>query len=156
MPRSDELVRLTATEAVTLLRVEPLHFALGHEILLLEMPIPTRENRRRGITIVEATLVLSVFLMMLFGMFEYCRFLMVLHITNNAARDGARYAVVNLDKPDNFNTTNYGTRPSVVNYTTTRMGGVQRQINNVHATYSPTGYQVEVPAPVCLRMMAWK
>ena len=56
-----------------------------------------RANRRRGMTLVESTLVLMVFLMLLFGIFEYCRFLMVLHITNNAARDGARYAVVNLD-----------------------------------------------------------
>ena len=103
-----------------------------------------RANRRRGMTLVESTLVLMVFLMLLFGIFEYCRFLMVLHITNNAARDGARYAVVNLDKPDTFNTADYGTRPSVVNYTTTRMAGIQRQINNIDATYSPTGFQIAV------------
>jgi len=110
------------------------------------MLLRRRADRRRGMTVVESTLVLMVFLMLLFGLFEYCRFLMVLHVTHNAARDGARYAVVNLDKPDNFNTVDYGTRPSVTNYTTTRMGGVQRQINNVNATYSPSGYQVAVYA----------
>ena len=104
-----------------------------------------RANRRRGMTLVESTLVLMVFLMLLFGIFEYCRFLMVLHITNNAARDGARYAVVNLDKPDTFNTVDYSaTKPSVVKYTTMRMAGVQRQIDNIDATYSPTGFQVAV------------
>jgi Flp pilus assembly protein TadG len=104
-----------------------------------------RANRRRGITIVEATLVLSVFLMLLFGMFEYCRFLMVLHITNNAARDGARYAVVNLDKPSNFPTVDYSaSRPSIASYTKARMGGVWKQIDNVDATYSPNGFEIAV------------
>ena len=62
--------------------------------------LSARRNRlRRGAAIVESTLVLSVFLMLLFGMFEYCRFLLVLHVTNNAARDGVRYAAVNVTKP---------------------------------------------------------
>ncbi len=90
--------------------------------------------RRRGMTLVETMLVLSIFLMMLFGMFEYCRFLLVLHVTNNAARDGVRYAAVNLDKPTNFPTTDYtdasGTvYPSIQKYTTNRMGGVQQNID---------------------------
>ncbi len=97
-----------------------------------------RHTRRRGITVVESALVLSVFMMLLFGMFEYCRFLMVLHVTNNAARDGARYAVVNLDKPSTFDGTNYTDASgtiylSIQNYTTSRMGGIQKNIE---------GYQV--------------
>ena len=108
------------------------------------MLLRRRANRRRGMTVVESTLVLAVFLMLLFGIFEYCRFLMVLHVTHNAARDGARYAVVNLDKPNNFNTVDYGTKPSITAYTTLRMGGQQRQINNVHPTYSPSGFQIAV------------
>jgi Flp pilus assembly protein TadG len=95
----------------------------------------TRLRRRRGVTIVESTLVLSVFLLLLFGMFEYCRFLMVLQVTNNAARNGARYAVVNISKPTSFNTVDYtdasGTvYPSIQNYTTSLMGGVQQNIQN--------------------------
>ena len=43
-------------------------------------------SRRRGMTVVESALVLSVFLLLLFGIFEYRRFLLVLHVTNNAAR----------------------------------------------------------------------
>ncbi|MCI0701899.1 MAG: pilus assembly protein [Planctomycetia bacterium] len=94
----------------------------------------TRRRVRRGVTAVEASLVMSVFLLLLFGMFEYCRFLFVLHITHNAARDGARYAVVNLDKPSNFNTTDYtdasGTvHPSIQRYTTERMAGQQRNLD---------------------------
>jgi Flp pilus assembly protein TadG len=43
---------------------------------------------------VEAGIVLPVFLMLLMGVFEYSRFLMVRNLTDNAAREGARYAVV--------------------------------------------------------------
>lgn len=92
-----------------------------------------QHRRRRGMTIVESTLVLSVFLMLLFGMFEYCRFLMVLHVTNNAARDGARYASVNLDKPSDFDYNDYTdatgtTYDNVQKYTTVRMGGIQKNV----------------------------
>jgi Flp pilus assembly protein TadG len=106
------------------------------------MLLARRPHRRcrKGMTIVEATLVLSVFLMLLFGIFEYCRFLMVLHLTNNAARDGARYAVVNSNRPSNFDTVDYtdaaGTvYPSITKYTTARMGSMEKMIFS---------YQVEV------------
>ena len=88
-----------------------------------------RRTRRRGLTIVESALVMSVFLLLLFGMFEYCRFLLVLHVTNNAAREGARYAVVNMDKPSDFDYVDYtdatGRRyDNIQKYTTARMGGI--------------------------------
>ena len=94
---------------------------------------------RRGVTIVESTLVLGIFLMILFALFEYCRFLMVLHLTNNAARDGARYASVNLSKPANFDTADFtdagGTvYPSVTKYTTDRMGGTQNNVQGFTVT----------------------
>lgn len=93
--------------------------------------------RRRGMTIVESALVLTVFLMLLFGIFEYARFLLVLHVTSNAARDGARYASVNLDKNTNFDTVpdSVSGNTSVTQYTTDRMGGVNKQI---------TGFAVSV------------
>lgn len=107
----------------------------------------TAARRRRGATVVEGALVMSVFLMLLFGMFEYCRFLMVLHVTNNAARDGARYASVNLDKPASFNRTDFtdagGTvYTNVEAYTTARLGGTQKQLNNYKVAcfaVDPTG-----------------
>jgi Flp pilus assembly protein TadG len=84
-------------------------------------------------TIVEATLVLGVFLLLLMGIFEYCRFLLVLHVTTNAARDGARYASVNTNKPTNFDTVDYtdasgNVYPSIAKYTTTRMGTVDANV----------------------------
>jgi Flp pilus assembly protein TadG len=100
---------------------------------------PTRKSRR-GATVVETALVLTVFALLLFGAFEYCRFLYVLHVTNNAARDGSRYAVVNVDKPSTFDSVDYTdgagvTYPSIQNFTTARMGGTQKQLD---------GYQVAV------------
>jgi Flp pilus assembly protein TadG len=53
-----------------------------------------RRHQRRGATSVEMALVALVLFMLIFGIFEYCRFLFMLHLTNNAARDAVRYAVV--------------------------------------------------------------
>jgi len=44
--------------------------------------------------LVEASIVLPIFLMMLLGIFEYSRFVMVRNLADNAAREGARFAVV--------------------------------------------------------------
>ena len=52
------------------------------------------KNRRRGAATVEMAFVSVLLFMLLFGIFEYCRFLFVLHVSNNAARDAVRYAVV--------------------------------------------------------------
>ena len=93
-----------------------------------------RATARRGITIVESVLVMSVFLMLLFGIFEYCRFLLVLHVTNNAARDGARYAAVRV----NCDASQIPVvKQEILDYTTLRMGHVQK---NIH------GYRVAVYA----------
>jgi hypothetical protein len=86
-------------------------------------------------TIVESALVLSVFALLMFGIFEYGRFLMILHITNNAARDGARYAAVNLDKPTNFDTVDYTdgsgvVHPSIIKYTRQRMGSLDKHLQD--------------------------
>jgi len=84
-----------------------------------------RTPRRRGATVPETVLVLAVFLLLLFGLFEYCRYLLVLHVTNNAARDGARYAVVNVNCPADQIAAK---QTEIINYTTDRMGGVQKNI----------------------------
>jgi hypothetical protein len=51
-------------------------------------------NRRRAATIVEFAFVGAILFLFLFGIFEYCRYLFVVHVSNNAARDAVRYAVV--------------------------------------------------------------
>jgi Flp pilus assembly protein TadG len=101
--------------------------------------------RRRGSTIVESALVLSVFLLLLFGIFEYCRFLFVLHVTNNAAREGARYASVNASAPTSQAAT---LQTAIIAYTTQMMSGVQNQISGYQvAVYAvdPTGLTLSPP-----------
>jgi Flp pilus assembly protein TadG len=49
----------------------------------------------KAVTLVETAIVLSIVILLLFGVYEYGRFLMVQQVMNNAAREGARYAVVN-------------------------------------------------------------
>jgi hypothetical protein len=115
--------------------------------------IRRNKTARRGLTIVEAALVLSVFLLLLFGMFEYCRFLLVLHVTNNAAREGARYASVNTDKPADFPTADFTdgagrTFRSIHQYTRDRMGGTQGNIDGFRvAVYAvdPAGLTLDPP-----------
>jgi hypothetical protein len=95
----------------------------------------TRSTRkRRGITVVETALVLGVFLLLLFGLFEYCRFLFVLHLTNNAARDGARYAAVRVSCPADQVAP---TQAAIVQYTQDRMGGAQKQIEGFAVAVYP-------------------
>ncbi|MBN9523244.1 pilus assembly protein [bacterium] len=77
-------------------------------------------------------MVIAVFLLFLFGIFEYCRYLMVLHVANNAARDGARYASVNVNCPPDQVAAK---KAAILAYTTDRMAGVQKNIQ---------GYQVAV------------
>jgi Flp pilus assembly protein TadG len=51
-------------------------------------------ERRSAATVVEAAVIMGVFLLLFFGLFEYCRLLYVRQVATNAVRDGARYAVV--------------------------------------------------------------
>jgi TadE-like protein len=58
------------------------------------MTIRHPARRRGGATTVEFAFVAILLFMMLFAIFEYGRFLFVYHMTSNAARDAARFAVV--------------------------------------------------------------
>ncbi len=117
---------------------------------------------RRGSTLTEAALVLPLFLMFLFGVFEYGRYILVLQVSTNAAREGARWAVVHANDqrtadarftpPADYTAyTPYTgplvagaegpptgpqyTVPFIENYMKDRMGGVDRMI---------TGFAVRV------------
>ncbi len=54
-----------------------------------------RRNRlaRSAAALVETAAVVSVFCMLLFGVVEFCRFIFMRQLIDNAAREGARYAV---------------------------------------------------------------
>jgi Flp pilus assembly protein TadG len=51
-------------------------------------------KQRRGATAVEAAMVLPIFLIFLFGIMEYGRYVMMRQVLTNAAREGARYTQI--------------------------------------------------------------
>ncbi len=53
-----------------------------------------KHQNRRGTALVEMALVLPIFLMVVLGVIEFGRAMMVSQIVTNAAREGARSAVV--------------------------------------------------------------
>ena len=53
-----------------------------------------RFARRRGVALVETAIVLLVALTMTLAIYEYGRYFMLSELVNNAAREGARLAVV--------------------------------------------------------------
>jgi Flp pilus assembly protein TadG len=70
-------------------------------------------NRRRGATAVEAGLVLPMVFLVLFGIFEYGRYVMTLQVMTNAAREGAHYALTHT-QPVTIGSTTYGNATSDV------------------------------------------
>jgi Flp pilus assembly protein TadG len=74
-----------------------------------------RASRRRAATVVEAALVISIMLLFLFGIFEYCRFVFMLQVCENAAREGARFA--------SARTGDGTTLTDVQNFVTNKMSG---------------------------------
>ena len=49
--------------------------------------------RRKGATTVETAVVISIALLFLFGILEYARLIYFFQVTDNAVREGCRYAV---------------------------------------------------------------
>lgn len=52
-------------------------------------------RKRSGVTMVEFVFVMVIFFMFLFGILEYARFVFMKQMIAQAAREGARFAVVN-------------------------------------------------------------
>lgn len=62
---------------------------------LRQMPARRRSDERSGAATVEMAVVLPVFVTIMLGMIEFGRALMVGQLVTNAAREGARLAVIN-------------------------------------------------------------
>ncbi|HEX7447408.1 MAG TPA: TadE/TadG family type IV pilus assembly protein, partial [Pirellulales bacterium] len=82
--------------------------------------------QRRGTAVVETAFVLPVVLMFFFGIFEYGKFLSAQQAIENAARAGARFAVVN---------TSTATTQQIQNVVTGRLSTVNSWINPVVTIY---------------------
>ena len=72
------------------------------------------QKLRHGAVLVEAALVLPICFALILGLFEFGRFVMIRHLIDNAAREGARTAVVS---------TNTLTTQDIRNCVTNRMAG---------------------------------
>src|SRR5206468_1523897 len=100
--------------------------------------IPTERHRgrclqkQRGAALVETALVLPIVLLFLFGIFEYGRYFMTMQLFNNAAREGARYAIAHL-QPVTIGSTTYGNATSdVTNVVTGMTAGVTLNNQNIN------------------------
>jgi len=58
------------------------------------MRVRAKESGRGGATTVETAMVIFLFLLLMFSIFEYGRMVMLQHLMINGAREGCRYAVV--------------------------------------------------------------
>jgi Flp pilus assembly protein TadG len=96
--------------------------------------LSNRRRQRRGAYVVEFAVVASVFFLFLFGILEYARFVMTLEILQNAAREGARYAVVH---------THDKTTADVQNEVDQRLGGMGVQLKNYNKTTSIEVYMAD-------------
>ncbi len=114
-----------------------------------------KSNRqpRRGVATVEMVFVGALLFLFLFGIFEYCRLLFILHVAQNAAHDAARFAAIHTNggtmpgDPTSFSLTDvtnvatYGTTQGVTYGT--GMCGMQGNLQG----YSVTAFTVD---PVAL------
>jgi len=99
-------------------------------------PAGGRRKRRQGSTIVQVAIVLPVILLFLFGILEYSRYVMLLQVMTNAAREGCRYAVMHTD-PVVIGATTYGSATSnVTTIITNVLGGqtLSSQTINIYAS----------------------
>lgn len=81
-----------------------------------------RKRQRWAVVTVEFAVGASVFMLFVFGILEYCRLIMLRQLMANAAREGARYAVVHTyDK----------TTTDVQNEVKSRFGGQDKQLKTM-------------------------
>lgn len=115
------------------------------------------ESGERGATLVEFSIAVTVFLVAMFAVIEFGRALWVHNALADAARRGARYAV--LHSSDNAaavkNVVVYGnpaggTQATVPNLTTTNVSVTYSNfgLNEGTATVSITGYQFQFVVPI--------
>lgn len=82
---------------------------------------------RRGATVVEAALVISLCLLFMFAVFEYGRYIFYLQVVENAAREGARMAIAH---------TNDKVTSDIVDRVRQKLSGVETQMSNVQINVS--------------------
>jgi hypothetical protein len=102
---------------------------------------PTKVKvKRHGATMVEMAAVLSVFILLLFGIIEYCRMVWCQQVMINAAREGSRYAVVHTPDTDVVSDTEDRTKAA--------MAGTENSMTNVDVlVYKANAQGVDIGSP---------
>jgi Flp pilus assembly protein TadG len=93
-----------------------------------------RSGERRAASAVEFAMVAPVMLIFLFGLFEYARLMFMMQMLNNAAREGARYAVTN---------TIHASTADVQTYVDNYLVGQGAHLTSYDKTTSITVYQAD-------------
>src|SRR5204863_5230160 len=109
------------------------------------MTRPLQPSARRGATAVETAAVISVALLFIFGIVEYARLVYFFHVADNAAREGARYAVVH---------TGDGTSTAQVQaVVTAAMSGQQASLNS--GTFVVSVYSADPSTGTAIANASW-
>lgn len=95
-----------------------------------------RGSARRGASVVEAAVVLPFVILLLFGILEYGRFVMMQQQMNDAAREGARYAATHTAALVLDGSTYGNTTGDVVNAISQRLAGLQLQGQTIEVFHS--------------------
>jgi Flp pilus assembly protein TadG len=106
-------------------------------------------NKRKGAAAVEFALVAPVFVLLVFGMIEYGRMVMVQQVITNASREGARQAVLDGTSAANVTTTvnTYLTNGAVSGATVT--------MNPTNPATAVSGTPVTVTVSVPYTAVSW-
>jgi hypothetical protein len=94
---------------------------------------------RRGASVVEAAMVLPIVLLFLMGILEYGRYMMMMQVLTNAAREGAHYALTHTE-PVTLNVPSVGIAGTYGNATS----DVQAIVNKFSAGQQLTGQTIQV------------
>jgi len=105
----------------------------------------SRRQGGGGANGVEFALVAPVVFLLLFGILEWSRYLWTINMAQNAAREGARYAIVRTDT-DQTNTTVANITTVVTNYLNNAGNGIQNLNIYVYKT-NLAGQPIDLSTP---------
>lgn len=95
------------------------------------------EARQRGSALIEFSLTLTVLLMLLFGAMDFCRALYAYHFVANAAREGARYAIVRGSSCSGWATACPASASDIQTYVRNPPLGINPSAITVNSTWTP-------------------
>ena len=120
--------------------------AAGHKV---DKVYRSFRKKRRGAAAVEFAVVAPIFLLLVFGMIEYGRMVMVQQVLTNASREGARRAVLD-------GSTNQDVVDVVERYLTSgSIGGANITVNPTNPGDAAFGDPVAVSVDIQFSQVSW-